>query len=269
VKEPFFFGIPLIARAAAADWRIVEHLLGLTLRSILAQDDADVRVLLAAHDVPAPWRAVEGDPRFTFLGADWKPEPPTPANDDGGRKKWLVKQGVRAAGGGLLMFLDADDWVAGDLVRRARHALCADSVGAVVSSGYAIDYRSGRAMPFPIAGGFDGQFHQLCGSSTVARVVPGADDPLRLDPHAELGSHHEWPQAAARRGIALASLDTAGAYLIGTGANHSERESPVAAWRRGMTVEVRQRGEPLTPSLARRFGQEPDVLNPAVPHHSV
>ena len=261
MTEPFVFGIPLIARAVAGDWPTVEHLLGLTLRSVLAQDDADFRVLLAAHDVPEAWRAVRDDPRFTFLPADWVPEPPTAANDDGGRKKWLVKRRVGAEGGGLLMFLDADDWVASDLVRHARDVVGPDDIGAVISSGYAIDYRSGRTMAFPIGGGFDAEFHQLCGSSTVARVVPGAEDPLRSDPHAVLGSHHEWPQVAARHGVALARLDTVGGYLIGTGTNHSERESPVAWWRREITDEVRRRGEPLTASLAGRFGQAPDVLS--------
>lgn len=263
MKEPFFFGIPLIARAVTPDWPVVEHLLGLTLRSLLAQSDSDVRVLLAAQDMPEPWLALGDDPRFTLLSADWDPEPPTAANDDGGRKKWLIKQRVRDEGGGLLMFLDADDWVASDLVRLARAAIGPGTVGAIISAGYAIDYQSGRTLPFPIGGGFDEQFHQLCGSSTVARVVPEAEDPLHLDPHAVLGSHHEWTQAAARRGVALAQLDTIGAYLIGTGTNHSERESPVAWWRQKITDEVRRRGQPLTASLARRFGLDANVLSVA------
>src|SRR3546814_9009510 len=115
MSEPFFFGIPLIARAVAGDWKLVEHLFGLTLRSVLAQTEADFRVILAAHDVPAPWRRVAHDPRFRLARADWAPEPPTAANDDGGRKKWLIKQMVRTAGGGLIMFLDGDDWVSRDL----------------------------------------------------------------------------------------------------------------------------------------------------------
>ena len=267
MTEPFFFGIPLIARAVAADWPVVEHLLGLTLRSVLAQEDRDVRVLLAAHDVPDAWRALAGDPRFTLLRADWPPEPPTPANDDGGRKKWLVKQRVREEGGGLLMFLDADDWVAGDLVGRARAAITPRHVGGVVSRGYAVDFSSGRAMPLPLGDGFGATFHQLCGSSTVARVVADADDPFRLDPHAALGSHHQWPETAARLGVALADLDTAGAYLIGTGTNHSERESPVAGWRRAITREVRRRGEPMSATLAWRFGQEPGTVPSGVLCH--
>ena len=254
MSEPFFFGIPLIARAAAGDWRLVEHLLGLTLRSIMAQDQADVRVMLATHDVPACWRLYAGDPRFTLLHADWPPQRPTAANDDGGAKKWRIKQRVRDEGGGLLMFLDADDWIGRTLVRRAREEIGPDQIGAVIDQGLAVDYRSGNALRFPIAGIFDGAFHELCGSSTIARVTPGAADPLRDDPHAILGSHHEWPASAARVGADLVRLDVAGAYLVGTGENHSERDGPFTAWRAAITQAVRVHGRPLDEITANRFG---------------
>ena len=48
ITEPFTFGIPLIARAAAADWPLVEALLALTLRSLAGQDDRNVRVRCTA-----------------------------------------------------------------------------------------------------------------------------------------------------------------------------------------------------------------------------
>ncbi|WP_174292432.1 glycosyltransferase [Sphingomonas bacterium] len=256
MTEPFYFGIPLIARAAAGDWQLVEHLFDLTLRSVMAQDDADFRVLLAGHDLPRAWSAVADDPRFTWLPADWAPEPPTAANDDGGRKKWLVRQRMRQAGGGLLMFLDADDWVARDLVRRAREQIGPQHLGGVVGAGFALDYRTGRVMRFPIAGAFEGDFHQLCGSSTVGRIA-GEDHDRHPDPHAVLGSHHEWVEAAARTGTALARLDVTGMYLVGTGENHSEAAGPFARWRCGITEAVRSHGVRLDDGLAAHFGQEP------------
>lgn len=255
MSELFYVGIPLIARAVAGDWPLVEHLFGLTLTSLLAQDDPDLRILLAAHDVPAPWARHAADPRFTFLQADWHPAPPTAANDDGGRKKWQIKAFVRAAGGGLLMFLDADDWVGRGLVGSARRAIGPDHVGAIVGGGMAIDYRSRRALPFPIPGVFDGDFHELCGSSTIARVIPDAVDPIGVDPHAVLGSHHEWSATAAARGARLARLDdVAGAYIVGTGENHSERDGPFAAWRLGITQAVRSAGIPVDDALLAQFG---------------
>ena len=50
--EPFTFGIPLIARAAAQDWPLVQALLGLTLRSLAGQGDRDFRVIVAGHERP-------------------------------------------------------------------------------------------------------------------------------------------------------------------------------------------------------------------------
>jgi hypothetical protein len=255
--EPFFFGVPLIARDAADDWGLVERLLALTLRSVLAQGDRDFRLLLAAHDVPDCWRALVGDdPRFAVVAADWPPEPPSAANDDGGRKKWLVKDAVRAAGGGLLMFLDADDWIDRRLVAAARAAIGPGRVGGVVADGVAVDWASGRALPMPIGDGFAGNFLTLCGSSTVARVRPHGAEVAR-DPHLVLGSHGDWPKAAAAGGHRLARLPVAGAYLVGTDRSHSERHGPFAGWRRAFSESVRARGAPLDAETLARFGLSP------------
>ena len=253
MTERFTFGIPLIARAATKDWALVDRLLGLTLRSVLAQTDGDYRVLLAAHDAPASWQAVAHDHRFELLRADWTPEPPDAANGDGGRKKWLVKQSVREAGGGLLMFLDADDWIARDLVACARAAMTREHVGAIVSHGIAVDFATLATLPFPLSGF---AFHELCGSSTIGRVVPGSADPFEADPHLELGSHGDWTARAKKAGRSLARLDTTGAYLVGTTQNHSETDGPFAGWRREVTDAVRRDGAPLDAELARTFGQD-------------
>lgn len=255
MSEAFTFGIPLIARAAADDWPLVDRLLGLTLRSVLAQTDAGFHVVLAAHDVPAAWDEVAGDPRFTLVLADWLPQAVTAANDDGGTKKWLIKQHVRRQGGGLLMFLDADDWVSRDLVRRAKSQIAPGDVGGVLADGFALDWESRRLARFPIADAFAGPFHAICGSSTIGRVLPGSEDPMLLDPHLALGSHHRWPDAAKERGVSLAQVDATAVYLVGTGQNHSERQGPFAAWRREVTSAVRRTGTPLDPTLAAEFGQ--------------
>ena len=256
MSEPFFFGVPLIARAVSADWALVDRLLALTLRSVLAQEDRDFRLVLAGHDRPDAWALVEDDPRFELVLAAWTPEPPNAPNDDGGAKKWLVKERVRGAGGGLLMFLDADDWVPRDLVARVREAVTPAHVGGVVSGGMALDWRSGRVARFPLPGPFAGPFHSLCGSSTVARVTPDGPDELARDPHLVLGSHHQWPERAVELGVRLAPIDVTGLYMVGTGQNHSEHQSPVADWRRGITEAVRAEGVPLDGALAAGFGQD-------------
>jgi hypothetical protein len=255
VSEPFVFGIPLIGRAAASDWALVDRLLQLTLHSVLAQTDQDFMVVLAGHDRPPAWeQLVASDPRFAFIRADWDPEPPSAANDDGGRKKFLIKQRVREAGGGLLMFLDADDWVDRDLVRAARAGMTQQDLGALIVNGTAVDCPSRKAVPFPVSDAFPFAFHQLCGSSTVARIDVSSDDPARRDPHAALGSHHEWEERAQRQGWRLARLEIQGAYLVGTNHSHSESHGPFADWRRSFAEAVRTRGEPLREDMLRRFG---------------
>jgi hypothetical protein len=255
VSEPFFFGVPLIARAVARDWEQVDQLLRLTLRSVLAQSDPDFRLILAGHDRPDCWAELTaGDLRFRFVEADWEPEPPNRPNDDGGRKKALVKEHVRAAGGGLLMFLDADDLVDRDLVRLARATIDDDHVGGLVGHGVAIDHPSLRAAAFPVNGVFDGPFHQLCGSSTIARIDPESDDWTRFDPHLILGSHDQWLQTAQRLGVRLARLPAWGGYLVGTAQSHSENDGPFAVWRRTFTRGVRRVGRPMTHALAGRLG---------------
>jgi hypothetical protein len=256
MNEPFVFGIPLIARSAARDWAAVEHLFALTLGSVLAQTDQDFHVILAAHDVPAAWARVSGDARFHVMHADWPPAPPTSANDDGGRKKWLIKAAIRDRGGGLLMFLDADDWVPRVLVQVARATISPHDVGAIVTAGFALDYASLRCMRFPICGAYDGPFHEVCGSSTIGRIVPTATTPDRLDPHAVLGSHHEWEAVAVQRGLSLARLAVACLYMIGTGQNHSEAQGPFAEWRRHLARVVRAHGKLLSADLAQCFGQD-------------
>jgi len=255
VKEPFTFGVPLIPRVVSADWSLVEHLLGLTLRSVLAQADQDFRFVLATHDVPSSWRIVAGDIRFELAMADWSPEPPTIANDDGGRKKWLIKQRVLAAGGGLLMFLDADDWVARDFIETARIGTPSDAIGAIIRQGYALDYSSLRVASFPMAKVFEGPISALCGSTTIGRVVPGSTEAHRVDPHLVLGSHHEWEDHAALAGLRISRLDTKVVYVIGTGTNHSEAQGPFANWRSQLTRMVRLAGEPIGSELASNFGQ--------------
>ena len=60
--------------------------------------------------------------------------------------------------------------------------------------------------------------------------------------------------------MALAAIDVTGLYMIGTGQNHSEHQSPVADWRRGITDAVRSEGVPLDAAMAAQFGQDLEAL---------
>lgn len=250
-SPPFVFGIALIARRQAGDWAAVEALLRLTLASVLAQTEQDFRVIVAGHDRPA---AMPDDPRFEFLTVDWPADRPDEHNSDGGMKKHRIGEVLLARGGGLLMLLDADDWVDRELVAAARAGIGPEHVGGIIEDGLATDIQTLRAIALPHAAAFDIGFHRICGSSVVGRLVPGAADAVRRDPCHALGSHHQWLEAAASRGVALARLPVLGNYLINTSENHSEHHGPHGAWRRRLAQRVRDLGAPLTDEALARFG---------------
>ena len=254
--EPFTFGIPLIPRGAAADWRRVEALLGLTLRSLAGQGDRGFRVIVAGHDRPEIVAAVP----FEFLQVDWPVEPVRSDNLDRGRKVQAINETVLASGGGLLMLLDADDWADTRLVAVARATIRPGRIGAVIERGYAIDARAGRALPIPHPA-FDKGFDRLCGSSVVARLDLSAGDPLHRNPLAVLHEHYRFADLAREHGAFCRLLDVDGAYVVNTAANHSEEHGPFVAWRRKFNAAVLRDGLPVDDRFLVRFGLNGAMLS--------
>lgn len=248
--RPFTFAVALAPRSAVRSWARVEALLELTLASVAAQTDPDWRVLILGHDRPS---GLPDDPRVSFSRADWRAEPTGPENRDAGRKKAALTERALAEGGGLFMFLDADDWVERRLVAETKLAVRGEAVGAWLPRGWAVDPIRERRLALPGAAGAV-CFHELCGSSTVGLLRPEADDPLRRDPVTALQSHHRWPETADALGLGLVPLDVAGAYVVGTSENHSETLGWNAGWRRDLTARVGGEGEPLDDGFLSRFG---------------
>ena len=258
MREPFCFGIPLIAPAAARDWSRVDELLSATLRSLLGQSDGDFRILIAGHESPPCMRALE-DRRIEFLKADWPVAVPTFANDDGGAKKWMIKQAVQKTGGALLMFVDADDLVDRETVAVARARIDRRQRGGVIGGGFAIDFATRRAVALPDERLFGLAFHEVCGSSIIGRIESGAGDPFD-----ELSWHNRWPQCASERGEAIAILPIAGGYLVNTGESHSENHGPFTDWRRDFARRVRELGTGLSRGARQRFSiEEPQLVEAA------
>jgi hypothetical protein len=258
--ERFTFGIALIARASAHSWLLIEALLDLTLTSVRAQSDPDFHVVIAGHDRPG---IIPDDPRFTFLEADWPAQDPEPRNLDRGRKKHAINDFVLARGGGLLMFLDADDWVDRRLVETAHAMLRPDCVGALIESGFATDFQTLKTVALPDPRVFGGEFHRVCGSSAIARLRPYHADPLRRDPWTVLHAHHQWLELAREHGAELTRLPVSGNYLINTSENHSEIHGPYAGWRRTFTESVNRAGCPLDDAIAGQFGLSLDQIRAA------
>lgn len=249
--DSFTFGIPLVARASARNWPLVQALLELTLTSVRAQTDQNFNIVIAGHDRP---RATFGDSRITFIKADWPAEAVRSDNLDSGRKKHAINRLVLDRGGGLLMFLDADDWVDTNLVRTARAAIGLSHVGGLIDTGFATDVQSLRAAPIPHPGIFDGGFHEVCGSSTIARLKPDHPDPLRRDPYSVLHEHYRWVEVVSEHSAELVRLPLSGNYVINTSENHSEVHGPFADWRRTFTDGVSREGDVIDDAFMALFG---------------
>lgn len=248
--EPFTFGIPLVARTSTRNWPLVERLLDLTLMSVRAQTDSRFRVVIAGHDRPT----ASAGAAFDFIEATWTAAPVRSDNLDSGRKKHAISQDVLARGGGLLMFLDADDWVDRRLIEVARETLAPHHVGGVITTGYATDVRSLRTMPIPHPGVFDQDFHRLCGSSIVARLDVSSPHAIRRDPFTTLHEHYRWIEVCREHGLAWQSLNVRGHYVVNTSVNHSEEHGPFAPWRRDLARGVARDGHEATDAFLAGFG---------------
>ena len=251
----FTFAIALTPAANAGDWPLAQALLALTLASLAAQTQADFRVLIAGHDRPV----LPHDPRVEFLPVDWPVQPPGPHNDDSGRKKHFLSEVVLSRGGGLMMIVDADDWIDRRMAELSRRALADDQDGGVIASGEVVDIATLRAAPLPHPAIF-GEFHRVCGTSTVTRLRPDAADPLRRDPFSVLRSHHAWLERAEEVGARLVRLPVSAAYLVGTSINHSDLHGPHAQWRKSFRAAVNVHGAPLQPPDAARYGLTLDAV---------
>lgn len=248
--EPFTFGIALVSRRSAGDWDRVQDLLDLTLASLQGQTEQDFKVVIAGHERPR----LPDDPRISFLAADWPDEAPDPRNADSGRKHHAISEHVLHAGGGLLMFVDADDWVDVCTVEAARRMIPPQCAGGLVESGLVIDFRTLRsaAVPHPLI--FDDAYHRICGSGGIIRVNAGANDDLRRNPYLTLRPHNSWVEHAEAAGLALTRLPLLGSYVINHSENHSEVHGSHVQWRAEMTRAVNRQGGVLSHGLAARFG---------------
>lgn len=249
---PFTFGIALVPRAHARDWSLIETLLDLTLTSVLAQTDPHFRVLICGHDRPRT--RMDGDPRFSFIPADWPVQETGPHNDDSGRKKHALNDHVLHRGGGLFMLLDADDWIERSTVAAARSIIDDGVVGGLIETGLITDFQTLRTASLPHPEVFAGEFHRLCGTSTVALLRPNDPDPLRRDPFGTLRSHHRWIEAAREHEVKLARLPVSANYLINTSENHSDIHGPHRTWRIELAAAVNAHGRDLDDAVASMFG---------------
>lgn len=162
---PFLFAIPFGAKNAYPNWQKANEFLEITLRSIFQQRDSQFNVVIACHDTPEIDKSLLSDPRLALLHCQL----PVPHNKqdvllDKGFKKLmmghhfynLLRQGV----GGLLMFMDADDFVHRDLVSTCKESVATGEAphGYIINKGYFLE--DGRLRKH-------NKFNAACGSSGV------------------------------------------------------------------------------------------------------
>lgn len=225
MREQFFFGVPLRARATAQSWDRVCALLQMCLRSVINQTDGDFHILLACHDVPD--FAEMSDPRVQILCIE-APVPTTPDEQmyDKGRKTRAIRVAMGQHGGGYLMLLDADDLVSNKLVSFVR---CdQDPNGYLIDNGYEYDCSTGRVRFAP-------RFNRVCGSSAIFHFAP-EDLPQTADDvdstSDKFKGHNIWAATAADLGRPFCKLPFRGAmYLTNNGENHSALTGNIG-WRR-------------------------------------
>ena len=134
------FGIPLMSSRVARNWPSTEKLLAATLRSVLNQAGAAIRVIVACHERPDIEEIRDDRVTLSQVGFDiprfrWEME------IDRMRKLEVLGAELRARGGGWMFILDADDYVSKDL---ARTIGLIDAKAIMTRRGYRLDAKTGR-----------------------------------------------------------------------------------------------------------------------------
>ncbi|MBP0495946.1 hypothetical protein [Roseomonas indoligenes] len=121
----FYFGIPLLSKQVSPNWELTCSLVSRTVESCLLNEDADVRVVIACHEVPELKLSSDNLlEKVTFLQSDTPP----PANDaskmerrqDKHRKMGALVEHASKDGSCHLFVLDADDVVSNSIVSHIR-----------------------------------------------------------------------------------------------------------------------------------------------------
>jgi hypothetical protein len=211
VSDPaVLFCVPVIARALAGDWSVVEANLARTLASLLRQGDGRWRAVVCGQDMPE----LPDDPRIEGLTIDR----PLDGDDKWAKITAIIARVPETAA--LLFPLDADDLLHPDLV-----ALMATETadGWLLVDGYSVDTRSGalgRHGAPDEAHPKRAPFYRVCGSSGAVRMVPDNIKATRQ----MLVRHFEFPQTAAAHGQMLRPVPFPGAaYLVAHGENQESR----------------------------------------------
>jgi len=162
------FGVPLISKAAATDWGLVNWQFAATLGSLAGQTSRNFLILVAGTDEPET--PVPAGIRYEFIKC------PDLANGTVGTKRQdmeakriALASRSRHLGGGYLMFVDADDLVSSRLVEYVDKN--PHKNGYLAATGYILHASTGDIAPSPMPG-FRKPLDAICGTSSVVRLSP-------------------------------------------------------------------------------------------------
>lgn len=248
-----YFAVPLKARAVARDWDRVSLCFNRCLASLFGQTNDDFRVIVALHDKPD--LDVAHDERLHILEVDHPPPRSlTEQMVDKGQKIHLIANHIRAAGGGPVMKVDADDLVSN---RLAQHVVDHPGHhGWYMEDGYEYLFGAERVRHCP-------RFHRLCGTSTIvnyeADELPAGADDARHDDVADryhIRAPHERTHTLRQSiGKPLERLPFVGAmYVVDTQDNHSIQSGAIPAKRR--LIRRVTPSKAVSPALQAEFSMD-------------
>jgi hypothetical protein len=226
--RPLTIAIPLLSQRIAKDWPKMCRLIQQTLNALANQTLKGTRVLIACHEIPDVQIPAGLDVEFISVGFDpprftWEMEV------DKLKKQEVMGSVHRAAGGGKLFFLDADDL----LDREFAATIAASTAKAqIIGRGYKLNHARQRVTVLP-------RFWRRCGSSVV---VDWSVDELPKTPLTDQSTvyrrfldtrHYEWPEFCLAQGWSLEYVQKPMViYVVNHGQNDSDVLSkPSLRWK--------------------------------------
>ncbi len=241
----FAFAIPLMPRAAAADWEQVQLNLRRTVRSVLgAASGHAADVYIACHDEPELGELFHENVHVRSVPFPPQEDPSTAMCDRDNKRRfigaWLRRD---IADNVFVMFLDADDLVHRDIVS---YALSHPARSYVVETGYLLDADRGLLLRRR------DRYYLTCGSSFVCQFdtseLPSSWDDLdaRFSLFGKYG-HPDYPRIANEIGKPPEVFPfPAGVYVV----NHGDNHWTTMSGRKRMPA---RRADIVRPAAARRI----------------
>ena len=251
------------------DWDKIEQLFNSTLASIFNQTDPHFRVVVACTERPRLSKVY--DDRLVFVHAPASPiRSWADAIADAGNRRRLAAEAIARAGGGYVMFVDADDLVSNRIVAHVRTTR--NPNGYVAERGFGLNKETGSLAVVPYWEG-GGDFSQICGTSFILLLSP--DDVLTGSPsrysrllrswhvgiRAELDAEHRPPEVLPFPAVC---------YVVATGvmsaSDRAGTENARTAMEKRQFVEgIEKHRMEVTPQIIAEFALNEKPVLPIEP----